>query len=342
MPSTDLPPARFIAAVPQFPGMRDYRGVFGLRIKAAGLDQTAAADLAKTAQIDFIFLADRVKPEDTDFGIGGFTGEILFFSGGAFETGGGEIIAANIHDPIKPNLAPNDLIAAIHDGGGLAIAADPAKFKSASDYALADAMEVYDQRAVWDSQSSTGRYWRAIFSGSDSFLSALDVRPDANLAAYDNMTAGARVTMLAGLGGGDDMTVLGAKVATLPQLLLCYTTHLLARERSEAPLIEALKLGHSYVSFDLLGYVGDFSFYAQNGETKTLMGDEVALAPGLKLKAELPASAERVVLLQNGTVVASAENTANIEFTPSAAAAYRVEAYRNGRMWILSNPVYVR
>jgi hypothetical protein len=136
--------------------------------------------------------------------------------------------------------------------------------------------------------------------------------------------------------------VMGSKVATLPQLLLCYTTHLLARERSEAGLIEALKAGHSYVSFDLLGYVGDFSFYAENRATKTLMGEEAALASGLKLKAELPASAERVVMLQNGKVVASAENTASIEYAPSAPAAYRVEAYRNGRMWILSNPVYVK
>ncbi|HYL57913.1 MAG TPA: hypothetical protein VEU51_03510, partial [Candidatus Acidoferrales bacterium] len=204
MPSTELPPARFISVVPQFPQLRDYRGVFGLKLKAAGLDQTAAANLAKAAQVDFIFLGDRVTAGDTDYGIAGYTGEILFFPGGAFEVGGGEIVGANIHDPIKPNLAPADLIAAIHDAGGLAIAANIAKFASPSDYALADAMEVYNQRAVWDAQSSTSLYWRAIFSGSDRFLSALDVRPDANLAAYDTMTTGARVTMLAGLGAGDD------------------------------------------------------------------------------------------------------------------------------------------
>ena len=75
--------------------------------------------------------------------------EILFIAGGAFEIGGSKIVGVNLHELIKTNLAPNDLIAAIHDQGGLAIAADPAKFASSEDYALADAMEVYNARSAW-------------------------------------------------------------------------------------------------------------------------------------------------------------------------------------------------
>ncbi len=121
-----------------------------------------------------------------------------------------------------------------------------------------------------------------------------------------------------------------------------YTTHLIARERDTAPLLEALRLGHSYVSFDYLGYVGAFAFFAQNGDAKTMMGDEVQNAPGLVLKAELQAEADRIVMYRNGAEVASAENAIKLEFAPKSPGAYRIEAYRNGRMWILSNPVYVR
>ena len=342
LPTTELPPARYIQAAPEFPGFHDYRGIFDLPIKASGMDQSAVAELAKRSQIDFIFLADRVQPGDTDFGIGGFTDEILFVSGGAFEIDGSQIIGVNLHEPIKPNLTPNDLISAIHDQGGIAIAVDPARFAASEDYALADAMEVYSQRSAWLAQNPTTLYLRAIFSGTDHFLAGLDLRPDANLALYDRITAGARIAMLAGMGAPDNLNVLGAKVGTLPQLFLFCTTHLLARERDTAPILEALRLGHSYTSFDYLGYVGAFAFFARSAETTTMMGDEVHLAPGLTLKTELPAPADRIAMYQNGAEVTSADNASTLEFAPKSPGAYRIEAYRNSKLWILSNPIYVR
>jgi hypothetical protein len=342
LPTTELPPARYIEGAPEFPGFHDYRGIVDLPLKASGMDQSGIADLAKTSQIDFIFLADRAQPGDTDFGIGGFTDDILFISGGAFDVGGSQMIGANIREPIKPNLTPNDLISAIHDQGGIAIAVDPARFASSEDYALADAMEVYSQRSAWLAQNPTTLYLHAIFFATDHFLAGLDVRPDANLALYDRMTTGARVAMLAGTGAPDNLNVLGAKVGTLPQLFLFCTTHLLARERDTAPILEALRLGHSYVSFDYLGYVGAFAFFARVGDTTTMMGDEVHLAPGLTLKTELPAPADRIAMYQNGAEVTTTDNASTLEFAPKSPGAYRIEAYRNGKIWILSNPVYVR
>ena len=342
LPTTELPPARYIQAAPEFPGFHDYRGIFDLPMNALDIDQSAVADLAKTSQIDFIFVANHVQPGDTDFGIGGFTDEILFISGGAFKVDGSDIIGVNLHEPIKPNLTPNDLISAIHDQGGIAIAADPARFASSEDYALADAMEVYSQRSAWFAQNPTTLYLRAIFFGTDHFLAGLNLRPNANLALYDRMTTGARVAMLAGMGAPDNLNVLGAKVGTLPQLFLFCTTHLIARERDTAPILEALRLGHSYTSFDYLGYVGAFAFFGRVGETTTMMGDEVRLAPGLILKTELPAPADRIAMYQNGAEVTSADNASALEFTPKSPGAYRIEAYRNGKLWILSNPVYVR
>ena len=342
LPSTELPPARYIQSAPEFPGFHDYRGIFDLPIKGSGMDQSGIADLAKTSQIDFVFLADHVEPGDSDFGIAGFTNDILFIAGGAFDIGGSQIVGVNLHEPIKPNLTPNDLISAIHDQGGLAIAVDPAKFASSEDYALADAMEIYRQRSAWLAQNPTTLYFRAIFFGPDHFLAGLDLRPAANLALYDRITAGARIAMLAGTGAPGNLNVLGAKVGTLPQLFLFCTTHLLARERNTDPILEALRLGHSYVSFDYLGYVGAFAFFARVGDTTTMMGDEVHLAPGLTLKTELPAPADRIAMYQNGAEVASAENASTLEFTPKSPGSYRIEAYRSGKMWILSNPLYVR
>jgi len=195
---------------------------------------------------------------------------------------------------------------------------------------------------VWQSANPTSIWLRAIFFGTDRFLRGLDVPPEESLAAYDRMASRARIAMVAGVGAADDMPVLGSRVGTFPQLFLFFTTHLLAPERAAEPLLEALKRGHSYVSFDLLGYADSFAFYAQSGAGKTLMGDEAALAPGLKLRAETPGPADRIVLLRNGAVVSLVDNANTLEFTPDSPGAYRVEATRRGHPWILSNPVYLR
>lgn len=342
LPSTELPPGREVAPALEFPGFRDYRGIVDLRSEDPSIDQAAIAEQAKVAQIDFIMMANRAKAGDQDYGIGGFTSGILFIPGASFPVDGGDIIAVNPHAPIDPNKPSSDLVGAIHDQGGVAIAANPWQFKSAGDYALADGLEIFNQRAAWTEQSSTSLYWRAIFSGTDSFLLHLVTLPDENLNIYDRMSSGSHVALLAGMGAPDNMNVAGSKVGTIEQLFLFYTTHLLSRERSIDPLVDALRRGHAYVSFDILGYVGEFAFYAKDGDRKTMMGDEVQLSPNLKLRAELPGAADKIELLYDGSKVASAANTQLLEFAPTEPGTYRVEAYRKGHPWILSNPVYVR
>jgi hypothetical protein len=342
LPSTELPPGRDVAPALEFPGLRDYRGIVNLRIKDPNLDQGAVADQAKIAQIDFIMMANRVRPGANDYGIGGFTSGILFVPGASFPVDGGDIIAINPHAPIDSSKPSSELVGAIHDQGGVAIAAEPTEFKSAGDYALADGIEVYNQDAAWRAESHSTLYWRALFLSTDRFLLDLVPRPEQNLAIYDKLASGSRVALVAGMGAPHNMAVAGWKVGTLEQLFLFYTTHVLSPERSVDPIVDALKRGHVYVSFDILGYVGEFAFFARDGETKTMMGEEVHLTPSLKLQAELPGAAEKIVLLRDGDQASATENAQTAEFAPTEPGTYRLEAYRKGHPWILSNPVYVR
>jgi hypothetical protein len=342
LPSTSLPPVRIVAPALEFPSLRDYRGIVDCWYRTGGLDEGGAAELAKSAQIDFITDGDPYDPKAQNFGIGGFTSQVLFLPGATFTTGGGAIVAVDVTQPVDSSKSATDLISAIHDQGGLAIVASPAKFASPGSYALADGVEVFNQRAAWLQQSPGTLYLRSLFSGTDHFLLALGPPPPANLAIYDRMTAGARVTLVAGMGAPDNLSVMGSKVGTYDQLFLFYTTHLLAPERNTEPLVDALRRGHAYVSFDVLGFVGQFAFFAQNGDVKTVMGDEVALAPGLMLMTELPDKADRIVMLHEGTQVAEASDADHLAFAPKSSGAYRVVAYRRGYPWIMSNPVYMR
>jgi hypothetical protein len=75
-----------------------------------------------------------------------------------------------------------------------------------------------------------------------------------------------------------------------------------------------------------------------------IMGDELKLAPGLKLVAALPGEAV-VRLYRNGELKEEASGR-KVEWGVSQAGVYRVEAYvKLGgelRPWIFSNPIYVR
>jgi hypothetical protein len=344
LPGTDLPMARTVSPALEFPELRDYRGEIDCKMKQSGFDEAKLGELARNLQIDFIFLGDYAKGAASDFGIAGFTEQVLFIPGASFRIGnrGAEIVAMNLLHPIDAGRAPGDIIGQIHEQGGLALAANPAAFTSPDEYSLADAIEIYNQRSAWDARSSWSRYLRAVFSTGGRLFTGLDLRPDANLAIYDRMASGARVAMTAGVGAAPEMPVLGTKVGTYEQIFQVFTTHILAHERQTDPIVDALRHGHAYVSFDLLGYVENFAFFAQSGERKVMMGDEVAIAPGLKLRVEMAAVADRIVILDNGAEVASAENVANFEYAPAGAGAYRVEAYREGCPWIYSNPIYVR
>ena len=339
-PDVDMPPAREVMPALEFPNLRDYRGVFDCRLEGSGLDQQKLAELASEEQVDFVFLADRARSGSPDYGAAGFTEQVLFIPGASFaaDASGAEVVGVNLHDPIEPKLTPAALIAAIHSQGGVAIVANPGGFSSTADYGLADGVEI---SLVDTSNPTAGLYIRAIFERTNRFFAGLDMRPDRALDAYDAIARGANATMVLRHGNGGGFTVVGYEIATFAQLFEIYTTHLIASERTADALVDALKRGHAYVSVDVLGFVAQFAFYAEGAWGRTMMGDSALLDTSTHLKVELPGAADRIAIVADGGEVGSGSGR-TFEFVPKAPGAYRVEAYRRGRPWIFSNPVYLR
>jgi hypothetical protein len=124
------------------------------------------------------------------------------------------------------------------------------------------------------------------------------------------------------------------------------STHLLAMRLTEPAAREALRQGHAYVAHDWLCDPTGFAFvaYSEEGKNLAVIGDDVGLKPGLKLKAEAPVACSWK-LLRNGEVVATAESR-EISLPVKTAGVYRVEAWLEAdgemRPWIYSNPIYVR
>jgi hypothetical protein len=103
---------------------------------------------------------------------------------------------------------------------------------------------------------------------------------------------------------------------------------------------EALRVGRVYVAVELWRDATGFRFEAHDGDTIAVLGEEVVWSKALELVVSTPAAA-RIRLLRDGVDVASVEGT-SLRHAPAGVGVYRVEAELDGRLWIASNPIWVR
>jgi hypothetical protein len=106
---------------------------------------------------------------------------------------------------------------------------------------------------------------------------------------------------------------------------------------------QALRLGHCFVSNDLIGSPKGFSFGATSGPAHAIMGDSLTVANSAMLHVASPLPA-KLRLLWNGRVIAETEGR-ELRWETNAPGVYRVEAYRHywgwRRGWVFTNPIYL-
>lgn len=122
------------------------------------------------------------------------------------------------------------------------------------------------------------------------------------------------------------------------------STHILARELSEAEIRQSLRDGHVYVAHDWLCDPTGFAFGAANNLGVFTMGDSVPMLSATRLVAVTPLPA-KLKLIHNGSVVKETVAT-NLTFEAKAEGAYRLEAWLSvdgeERPWIYANPVFLK
>lgn len=122
------------------------------------------------------------------------------------------------------------------------------------------------------------------------------------------------------------------------------STHLLLGELNEKSVRQALQQGHAYVSHDWLCDPTGFTFSAERtGKREGIMGDEVKLERGLRLRLEAP-SAGSIKLFRNGAVIREVKSN-ELSFDATEAGVYRAEIWLEidgeQRPWIYANPIRV-
>jgi hypothetical protein len=120
-------------------------------------------------------------------------------------------------------------------------------------------------------------------------------------------------------------------------------THLLAKDLSEDSLFDALLSGRAFVSFDMLADSSGFVFFAQDGERRAVMGEELPLSESVRLHAASPVpcqfrvwSYDKVVWQQEGR---------ELLWSPMESGRYRVECWVEVQgewvPWLYTNPLTI-
>lgn len=248
--------------------------------------------------------------------------------------------------------------------GRLVFVAHPETFESWATARGFDGMEVYNLHA----DARHVRPVKLFFDGLWSYRSfphllwtSFSETPTENLRRWDELTSqGRRVVAVAGNDAHANVGVSLQDLTGKPlfQIKLdpyarsfgVVRTHALVPRTDAfdaATLVAALANGHAYVAFDVLCDATGFRLSATNGTEQILMGDEIALGAGVRLRVATPVES-RIVLIKDGRKSDEKVATGN-EWAINEKGVYRVECYLpqlpaplDQKPWIISNPVYVR
>jgi hypothetical protein len=350
----------------------DYQGVIHVHSSLGGHSTGNFAELiaaAKSNQLDFVIMTEHPQ-QDFDTAamtLSGMHAGVLFMNGNEVATSNGDrlLLIPGSPDAASDNTkTTQEIIDKQRSSGGLSFAAYPADSQTWQT-ASVDGVEVYNlftnTRVInpavmfFDGLWSYGSYPELMFA---NFFA----RPTENLKRWDDTMTASNRKLVATSGNDAHSNVgvsvndasgkqwLGVKLDPYERSFRTVRTHVLIKrdkELSRESVLEAIALGHCYVSFDIFGDARGFSFSVNGASPPSILGDEIALTDGLSLKASAPLNS-RFMLLKDGTV-ADQRPGPTAEFPITAPGIYRIEAYLDalpapakGQPWIISNPIYVR
>ncbi len=353
------------------PNFKEYTGVLHVHTSlgghsTGGFDELIAA--ANSNALDFVIMTEHYSDQyDTSaLTLKGRFGKTLFVNGHEIDTNDGGrflLIPGSSEAASFGKMDSAAFLEKIHSEGRIAINNYPERSRSGNyDY---DGMEVYSLHV----NSKQVNPFTAAFDLLWSFpvypeltVATIFRRNDDYLQRYDEIAAKKRLLLAAGadahsnkgfylLADDSGNKLLGFKIDPYETIFRLVRMHVLIE--SDMPvtnesLIQAMRSGHAFAGFDVLGDTSGFTFSADNGRESGIMGDEIALAQGVDLKCAAPGTA-RFVLIKNGEKISETAAATKIAVTVYEPGTYRIEVYLDQlgspfdqAPWIMSNPIYVR
>lgn len=355
--------------------LMEYKGVVHVHSFLGGHSDGTFQEIISAAQannLHFVVMTEHVESEiDTaKMTLSGTHRGVLFINGNELNTSNDERLLSIPGDhslATSPAPSTSEVNTNSHARGALSFVAYPAEFKSWNEGF--DGMEVYNVFTNSKRISLALAFFDALWSQrayQDLLFANYLERPSESLNKWDELTTNRKVVAIAGndshanvglqLNDSSGKLLVGVQLDPYETSFRLVRVHLLVPSRglsdknaltSEA-LISALRQGHCFIGFDLLGDTSGFRFEAVNSSVRKIQGDEIPFEPGTRLKVLLPVPG-RIQLFRNGEVFLDESGVNSKEVTVTEKGTYRVEVYlpqlgklTNDAPWILSNPIYVR
>ena len=306
-----------------------------------------AIRVANAQGLDYLIFTEHNTLQPLREGRQGWHGSVLALIGMEISTRDGHYLALNVTEEIdRHQLTTQQVIDEVNRQGGVGFIAHP-YFKRGrwKDWSVTGftGIEVYNvAHDTLDENRLRLALWTLTAAAEPFYLSLLD-RPYDPLATWDELIR--RRGRIVGIGSADahEFHLAGLTFAPYAVMFQMARTHVLTPpgELTAEAVYAALRQGHAYLSIELAVPAKGFQFAATaDGKVVGIMGDEVALAPDLRLVASLPAPAQ-LSLFKDGRRIALTTGAA-WEIPVTQPGAYRLEATRHNTPWIFSNPIYVQ
>lgn len=325
-------------------------------------------DAANSEMLDFVVMTEHYshKYNTAALTLNGVYGKTLFVGGQEADANDGGrylIVPGGSDTPEFAEMNSAAMLEKVHSEGKIAINNYPDRSRAPD--AAFDGMEIYSLHinakqanpwtAVPDMIWSFPRYpeftFATYFRRNNDYLRRFD---SAAIRRRIFLTAGADAHSNIGyylLADDQGHRLLGFKIDPYSMVFRLMRMHYLipadaTLDRQE--LMNAIRNGHGYVGFDILGDSAGFNFTAANESSGVLMGDEIPLGNGVRLNVIAPLPA-RFVIFRNGEKWAESGAAYEFSATANTTGVYRVEVYLDAlgppfdeTPWIISNPIYVR
>ncbi len=338
-------------------GYHDYRGAIHVHSFLSHDSQGTYEEIlyaARAAGVSFLMMTDHDSPRIFQEGLRGMHDGILVIQGMEISKGCGSrpcasLLALGLSSYFDhQSFTLKETIEEIERQGALAFIAHPTGWHE-SELESLTGMEIYD--ILDDALDKKWQFPKLFFDllyshkkyPEEVFLSIQDY-PRSHLALWDRLQKIKKIVGIAGNDAHQNVNILGRQVDPYVMSFRFVSTHLLARELTEASVLAALKEGHAYVAFDLLADPTGFFFTASSHGKETVMGELSKFTPGQTITVQSPLEGI-IVLLKDGKQIAQCR-CASLTYPIEGPGVYRAEVFlkiqHRLRPWIFSNPIYIR
>lgn len=350
----------------------DYRGVIHVHSSLGGHSTGSLEEIIRAAKLNalnFVIMTEHPSKElnTAEMTLKGMHDGTLFVAGSELSTASGDrfLLVPGSGDALSGTQSSQQFLDQEKAKGSMAFVAYPQEFHGwdATGYAGVEVYNLYtNTRKI--------NYFLLFFDGLWAYRSYPELmfttfyeRPTQALAKWDDeiRKKNLRLVALAGndahsnvglsLGDATGKKLFEIKLDPYERSFRTVRNHVLIEKEkpfNDESLLAALRDGHSYISFDLFCDATGFTYTAENRVMKRIVGDEIGLEDGVRLRVGTPVKS-RIVLIKDGERIAEEKQTTGKEFSVDQRGAYRVEVYLDqlgasfhDRPWIITNPIYVR